>query len=97
LIPLGYHVGMIDPPALADEEVEFYRREGYLIVRNVLSSEEILGLQEITDDFIDSWRLLAESSSVIELDTGHTPEQPRIRRTKSPHRHHEIYAATLTA
>ena len=89
---------MIDTPipVLSTEDIDFYRREGYLIVRDVLGPEAISALQDITDDFIESSRLLIESSDVLELDTGHTAEEPRIRRIKSPHRHHEVFAASLS-
>jgi len=82
--------------SLTVEETEFYRTNGYVIVRGVLSSEEISELQAVTDEFMERSRSMTESDNVIELDQGHSADSPRIRRIKSPHKHHDAYARSLS-
>ncbi len=81
--------------ALTPEQIEFYRTEGYVIVRGVLDSDEIAELQSVADEFIERSRSMTESDALIELDEGHSAATPRIRRIKSPHRHHETFARSL--
>lgn len=81
--------------SLNSEQIIQYEETGYLIVRDVLDGSQIGELQSITDEFIDRSRSMTESDGVIELDDGHAADQPRIRRIKSPHKHHPAYAASL--
>ncbi|OED44334.1 hypothetical protein AB833_01795 [Chromatiales bacterium (ex Bugula neritina AB1)] len=59
---------------ISQKEVDFYRSEGYLVVENVVSAEELQALRS------DLARVLAEASSVTgnneiyDLEDSHTPE-----------------------
>lgn len=81
--------------ALSDDDVDGYRRDGYVVVRSALSTSEIEAMQRATDEFMERARSLDESDDVIELDNGHSAAEPRIRRIKSPHRHHQAFATSL--
>lgn len=82
---------------LSAAELEAYRSDGFVIVRDVLGADDISALQAVTDEFVDRSRSMTASDNVIELDSGHTAEQPRIRRIKSPHANHPLFHAMLTS
>ena len=82
---------------LSREEVETYQRDGSLVVRGVLGIQEIAELRAAAEHFENLAQALDASSSVIELDdvaSGASGEK-RIRRIKSPHLNHDVFAAQL--
>ena len=80
------------PQVLTDKQIKEYKREGYVMVREVLSPEEIKYLLAVTDEFVERSRAIADHDNIFDLEDGHTAEEPRIRRLKYPHRHHKAYA-----
>ena len=80
---------------LTQEQIDFYNENGYLGVENVLSQEEVSDLQRATDEFVEKSREVTEHTDVFDLEPGHTPENPRVRRIKSPVLHHIVYEQTL--
>lgn len=80
---------------LTPEQVNTYRTQGYLAVRNVFTVDEVNELQRVTDDFVDQSRHVDEHTDVFDLEPGHTFAQPRLRRLKAPHRRHPAYDRAL--
>ena len=80
------------PQVLTDKQVRDYRTEGFILVSDVLSPEEIQTLRTVTDEFIEKSRHVADHNDVFDLEDGHSAAEPRIRRIKYPHRHHHAYA-----
>lgn len=80
---------------LTQDQIDFYHENGYLGVNGVYSEEEIAELCRVTDDFVDQSRAYTEHTDVFDLEPGHTPESPRLRRLKEPVDQHEIYAQAL--
>jgi ectoine hydroxylase-related dioxygenase (phytanoyl-CoA dioxygenase family) len=76
---------------LKPEQVQFYKDNGYIAASNVLSKDEISALQKVTDDFIEQSRSVTESNDVFDLEDGHTPERPRLRRLHRPEQRHPLY------
>jgi phytanoyl-CoA hydroxylase len=76
---------------LSDEQVELYRRDGYLGINGILSDAEVAELKATTDEFIERSRSVTASDDVYDLEPGHTAESPRLRRLSQPHLHHEAY------
>ena len=81
--------------ALTPEQVQSYKDNGYVLVSNVLSDEELKALQDVTDDFLERSRQLTVSDNIFDLEEGHTAEHPRLRRIKRPIKQHPTYAAIL--
>jgi phytanoyl-CoA hydroxylase len=80
---------------LVQEQIDFYHEQGYLGVPDVLSADEILALRQVTDEFVEKSRAVTEHTDVFDLEPGHTPENPKLRRLKSPIGQHEVYVKTL--
>jgi phytanoyl-CoA hydroxylase len=80
---------------LVQEQIDYYHEQGYLGVPDVLSEDEILALRQVTDEFVEKSRAVTEHTDVFDLEPGHTPENPKLRRLKSPIGQHEVYRKTL--
>lgn len=80
---------------LTKEQIDFYREQGYLGVPDVLSETEVLALRRVTDEFVEKSREVTEHTDVFDLEPGHTPENPKLRRLKSPIGQHEVYRNTM--
>ena len=77
---------------LSQEQVDFYHANGYLGVDGVLSGEEVAELRRVTDAFVEASREVTETDKVFDLEPGHTPENPQLRRLIDPSRQHDVYA-----
>src|SRR5215212_2030780 len=77
---------------ISNLDVARYRRDGYIVVPDVLSAADIADLRRVTDEFVDASRAAREHTDVFDLEPGHTAAQPRLRRIKTPHLHHPVYA-----
>ncbi len=80
---------------LSREEISFYHQNGYLVVEDVLSADELAALRRVTDEFVERSRSVSEHNDVYDLEANHSPEWPRLRRIKNPIIQHEVYDQTL--
>ena len=69
-----------------------YRRDGFIVVPDVLSAGEIDALRRVTDGFVQAARSVAANDEIYDLEDSHSAAEPRVRRIKTPHQHHEEYA-----
>lgn len=76
------------PTTLDRRELEFYRENGYLVREGVLDRQELAELHAITGEMVERARWMTKSDQFLDLDEGHTPEAPRVRRIKSAARAH---------
>jgi len=80
---------------LAQEQIDFYHEQGYVGVEGVLSQDEVLELRRVTDEFVEKSRAVTAHTDVFDLEPGHTAENPKLRRLKSPIGQHEVYLNTM--
>jgi ectoine hydroxylase-related dioxygenase (phytanoyl-CoA dioxygenase family) len=71
---------------LSAEQKRFYDENGYVMVENVVTPEQLDRLRDITRGLIDASRTISESDEVYDLDAGHGPDNPRLTRIKLPHK-----------
>ncbi|MBS8228032.1 phytanoyl-CoA dioxygenase family protein [Vannielia litorea] len=81
---------------LTQDQKDFYDENGYLMVENVVTPEQLAKLQEITYAMIDASRGLTESDDRYDLDEGHSAERPRLTRIKLPHKQDPYFWEILT-
>ncbi|MEZ5864528.1 MAG: phytanoyl-CoA dioxygenase family protein [Geminicoccaceae bacterium] len=77
---------------LSAEQIESYRRDGFIVVENVLSPDEVQELRQVTDDFVARARFVQAHNDVYDLEPTHSATEPRVRRIKTPHLQHDTYA-----
>ena len=80
---------------LTSEQINFYHENGYLGVEGVLSDDEVAELRRVTDEFVQLSASFTEHTPVFDLEPGHTPESPKLRRLKDPVEQHEVYRKFL--
>ena len=80
---------------ISDQDVARYQRDGFIVVPDVLSAQEVADLQRVTDEFVEASRKTLQHTNVFDLEPGHTAAQPRLRRIKAPHQHHPTYASMV--
>ena len=75
-----------------DRDVQRYQRDGFIVVPGVLSAQDVDDLRRVTDELVEHSRQATAHTDVFDLEPGHSAHQPRLRRIKSPHLRHEVYA-----
>jgi len=71
---------------ISDRDVAFYREQGYLVVPGVLEAATLHELRQEMAEVLEGAREVADHTEVYDLEPGHRPEAPRVRRIKTPHR-----------
>jgi hypothetical protein len=69
---------------LSPEQRDHYAAQGWLSIPGLVDDRWLARLRAVTDEFLDQSRALTESNVVFDLDTGHSAEEPRLRRLSSP-------------
>ncbi|MEM6356495.1 MAG: phytanoyl-CoA dioxygenase family protein [Pseudomonadota bacterium] len=72
--------------SLSATQKAFYRENGYLMVEDAVTVEELARLREITYGLIEQSRDVTESDERFDLEPGHSREAPRLSRIKLPHK-----------
>jgi ectoine hydroxylase-related dioxygenase (phytanoyl-CoA dioxygenase family) len=80
---------------ISQQDVAFYREQGYLVVAGVVSGAEVEELRRVTDEFVENARSRTSHDDVYDLEDSHSAAAPRVRRIKTPHLWHESYAAMV--
>ena len=80
---------------LTRQQIDFYHENGYLGVEGVLSADEVADLRRVTDEFVQLSASVSEHTDVFDLEPGHTPESPKLRRLKDPVMQHKVYEECL--
>jgi ectoine hydroxylase-related dioxygenase (phytanoyl-CoA dioxygenase family) len=77
---------------LSPDQVAQYRRDGFLVVPDVLEPAVLEEARRVVDDAIDASRRLTASDERYDLEPGHSASQPLVRRLKHPDRHFPLFA-----
>ena len=78
---------MLSPATLAA-----YSRDGFIVLPDILAPAEVEALRRVTDRFVDDARSVAANDEIYDLEESHSPDEPRVRRIKTPHMHDPEYA-----
>jgi ectoine hydroxylase-related dioxygenase (phytanoyl-CoA dioxygenase family) len=77
---------------LSDAQVAAYRRDGYIVVEDVLAADELAALRADVARLLEGARGLQVHDAVYDLEDSHRPDRPRVRRIKQPHQHAPAFA-----
>jgi phytanoyl-CoA hydroxylase len=78
---------------LTKAQIEEYNEVGAIVVPDVLTSDEVRTLSDVTDGFVNRARGLTGHSEIYDLEDSHSAENPRVRRIKTAHLHDPAYGA----
>jgi ectoine hydroxylase-related dioxygenase (phytanoyl-CoA dioxygenase family) len=76
---------------ISAEDVAAYRRDGFLVVENVLDQAQLAEARRVVAEFIEKAGAVSTHTDVYDLEPGHQPGAPRVRRIKTPHKHHPFF------
>ena len=79
------------PKVLSREQRESYFENGYLLLESFVQDAWLERLWQVTNEFIEESRSWTASGSKFDLEPGHGPETPRLRRLTQPVEHHPLY------
>lgn len=72
-------------------ERAFYAENGYVVVKDVLNADELRRIRALVDEFVAGARGKTAHDAIHDLEPGHTPDDPKVRRIKTPHLHHQAF------
>lgn len=76
---------------LTTEQIAQYNENGFILIENALSEDQLSKLQQVTADLIRQSASVTESNETYDLDEGHSKNNPRLTRIKLPHTLDPIY------
>ncbi|GEP56581.1 phytanoyl-CoA dioxygenase family protein [Reyranella soli] len=76
---------------LSDQQVEAYKRDGVIVVPDVLDSQVLARMRQVVAELVAGAASTTEHTDIYDLEPGHTPQSPRVRRIKAPHKVHAVF------
>jgi phytanoyl-CoA hydroxylase len=77
---------------LTKAQIEQYCTLGYLVVPGVLGTELLAAVRRMVNAIVADASKVTRHTDVYDLEDTHTPEKPRLRRIKTPHKHFPFFA-----
>jgi ectoine hydroxylase len=77
--------------SLNTDQVDAYREHGYLVLPGLLPAATLQRLREAVDSLLAGASQVSVNTDLYDLEDSHTPQHPRVRRLKAPHRHHPAF------
>ncbi|MEA2855103.1 MAG: hypothetical protein QOE02_5124 [Rhodospirillaceae bacterium] len=65
---------------LSEQQIETYRRDGYLVIPRLIQGEQLGQLRTLTDRIVDEARGVAANDELYDLEPSHSATLPRVRR-----------------
>ncbi len=78
---------------LSAEQITRYQTQGFIVVPDVLSASEVAALRGAADAIVARAAGLSGHNDIYDLEPGHTPQAPRVRRIKTPEQWDPVFAA----
>ena len=76
---------------ITDQDVAFYRENGYLVVPDVLDADILARARAALDELVANAAAVTAHTDVYDLEPGHTPANPKVRRIKQPDTHTPVF------
>lgn len=76
---------------LSEQQVAAYRRDGVIVVPDVLNASTLAELRRVIAALIAAAAQVSQHDDVYDLEPSHTPAMARVRRIKSPHKVHALF------
>jgi ectoine hydroxylase-related dioxygenase (phytanoyl-CoA dioxygenase family) len=76
---------------ISDDLAQAYRRDGVIVVPEVLDKDTLGRARSVLAELVAGAASVTEHTDVYDLEPGHTPENPRVRRIKAPHKVNPIF------
>jgi phytanoyl-CoA hydroxylase len=67
---------------LTTQQIEAYRRDGYLVIPRLIEGEQLAELRALTDRIVGEARGVSANDELYDLESSHSAALPRVRRLK---------------
>ena len=85
----------MDREVLSDEQVGFYRDNGYVVLEARIPADVMQRVREEIARFVAEASGMTASNERIDLEDSHRPDAPRVRRIKLPHKLSPVFDGLL--
>jgi ectoine hydroxylase-related dioxygenase (phytanoyl-CoA dioxygenase family) len=72
---------------LSEEQINFYNDQGYLLVEDVITEDQLKKMLDLVEGFFENSKNVTENNNIFDLEEGHSSKRPRLKRVKQPHQH----------
>ena len=76
---------------ISEQDVLTYQRDGVIMVPEVLDASTLAEVRSVIAELVAGSAKTLEHTDVYDLEPGHTAENPRVRRIKTPHKVHALF------
>ena len=76
---------------ITNEQINYYKDKGYLVVENAIPQDKLKELQKVTDEYVANSKDVVVNDDVYDLADDHSSTNPNLRRLKNPHLLHDVY------
>jgi phytanoyl-CoA hydroxylase len=76
---------------ISEQDVQAYRRDGVIVVPEVLGADTLAQVRAVIAELVAGSAKTLEHTDVYDLEPGHTAENPRVRRIKTPHKVNALF------
>ena len=76
---------------ISEQDIARYRETGYLVVPDVIDADLLGRCRAALDKLVADAASVREHTDVYDLEPGHTPEAPKVRRIKFPDTHTPVF------
>ncbi len=81
----------IPPRVLSQSQREFYFREGYILVEEIIGDEWLRKLRAATEEMVERSCAVTKSDKIFDLEPNHRAASPRLRRVSNPVEQHPAF------
>lgn len=72
---------------ISDRDLASYNENGWLVVEDVFDKEELDRARGVIAEKVEQARGITAHTDLYDLEPDHSPDAPRVRRIKTPHKH----------
>jgi ectoine hydroxylase-related dioxygenase (phytanoyl-CoA dioxygenase family) len=73
-------------------QIEQYKELGYVVVPGALDRDLLTEVRRTVDAIVADAGKVTQHTDVYDLEDSHSPQTPRVRRIKTPHKHFPFFA-----
>jgi ectoine hydroxylase-related dioxygenase (phytanoyl-CoA dioxygenase family) len=82
---------------LTPKQLDRYADEGFVVIEDVVPATTILRMKDVLAELVEKSRQVQTHDDVYDLEPGHRPTEPRVRRIKKPHEIDPVFSDLMTA
>lgn len=76
---------------ISADAVAEYRDAGFIVVEDIFGRREVQRMRDALDELVAAARGVTAHTDILDLEPGHTPENPRVRRIKNAAASHPVF------